>query len=67
MPTRFADFEDFWHPFTLGAGPAPGYCKSLHPGLRALLRERLEARLGTAGPIAMQARAWLVDCPAAGR
>ena len=53
-------FEDLWDPFTLGAGPAPGYCRSLHPEIRARLRERLEARLGGRGPIAMQARAWAV-------
>jgi SAM-dependent methyltransferase len=29
--TVFRDFEDFWRPFTLGAGPAPGYCASLDP------------------------------------
>ena len=28
IPTVFKDFEDYWHPFTLGAGPAPGYCMS---------------------------------------
>ena len=49
---------DYWLPFTLGAGPAPGYCTSLDPERRALLRGRLEARLGGGGPIAMRARAW---------
>ena len=29
VPTVFRDFDDFWRPFTLGAGPAPGYCASL--------------------------------------
>lgn len=24
IATVFADFEDYWHPFTLAAGPAPG-------------------------------------------
>ena len=28
MPTVFKDFQDYWDPFTLGAGPAPGYCMS---------------------------------------
>lgn len=57
IATVFADFADFWTPFTLGAGPAPGYCASLAPERRAALRERLEGRLGS-GPIAMRARAW---------
>ncbi|TIR44305.1 MAG: SAM-dependent methyltransferase, partial [Mesorhizobium sp.] len=34
MPAMFKDFEDYWHPFTLGAGPAPGYCMSLDPAAR---------------------------------
>lgn len=56
----FADFEAFWHPFTLGAGPAPGYAKSLPEDQREKLRERLIARLGGDGPIALTARAWAV-------
>ncbi len=28
-PTVFDSFDDYWRPFTLGAGPAPGYCASL--------------------------------------
>ncbi len=31
VATVFADFEDYWRPFTLGTGPAPGYCTSLNP------------------------------------
>ena len=31
IDTVFADFADYWPPFTLGAGPAPGYCTSLDP------------------------------------
>ena len=58
IDTVFADFADFWTPFTLGAGPAPGYCASLDPERRAALRDALEARLGSGGPIAMRARAW---------
>ena len=61
IDTVFADFADFWFPFTLGAGPAPGYCTSLDPERRAMLRERLEARLGGGGPIAMRARAWAAE------
>ena len=32
--TVFRDFDDFWRPFTLGAGPAPGYCASLSEAKR---------------------------------
>jgi hypothetical protein len=34
VPTVFQDFEDYWCPFTLGAGPAPGYCTRLDPVVR---------------------------------
>ena len=57
--TEFADFDAFWHPFTLGAGPAPGYCMSLPVDAREALKRRLAQRLG-AGPIRLAARAWAV-------
>lgn len=60
VPTVFDDFEDFWHPFTLGTGPAPGYAASLSPEARAALRDRLEAEMGGPGKITMTARAWAV-------
>jgi hypothetical protein len=62
VPTLFRDFDDFWRPFTLGAGPAPGYCMSLPPPARQRLRDRLQAELrpGDDGAIAMRARAWAV-------
>lgn len=56
---EFPDFDAFWHPFTLGAGPAPGYCMSLPVDAREALRQRLAERLGT-GPIHLMARAWAV-------
>jgi SAM-dependent methyltransferase len=61
-PAVFRDFEDFWRPFTLGAGPAPGYCMSLAPEARERLRLRLEASLPQAadGSIPMKLRAWAV-------
>lgn len=62
VPTVFRDFDDYWHPFTLGAGPAPGYCMSLAPEkrerLRALLQERLP--LDPGGSITLNVRAWAV-------
>jgi SAM-dependent methyltransferase len=66
VPTDFADFEDFWRPFTLGAGPAPGYCSSLAPDARDRLRENLHASLPRTpdGGIAMTARALAVQAVA---
>ena len=62
VPTVFQDFEDYWHPFKLGAGPAPGYCASLAPEARQLLKERLQATLPRQpdGSIRLKARAWAV-------
>ncbi|HEY9013342.1 MAG TPA: class I SAM-dependent methyltransferase [Devosia sp.] len=60
VPTIFQSFEDYWHPFTLGAGPAPGYCSALPADAREKLRARLEASLprGDGGTIPLNARAW---------
>ncbi|TIP61045.1 MAG: class I SAM-dependent methyltransferase [Mesorhizobium sp.] len=62
MPAVFKDFEDYWRPFTLGAGPAPGYCMSLDPAARQRLMERLRDRLprGEGGSIPLKTRAWAV-------
>lgn len=61
-PTVFKDFDDYWTPFTLGAGPAPGYCLSLEPEARERLRSRLEQSLPRRedGSIALKTRAWAV-------
>jgi SAM-dependent methyltransferase len=62
VPTVFRDFEDYWHPFTLGAGPAPGYCVSLAPEARQRLKDRLQERLPRQpdGSIHLEARAWAI-------
>jgi SAM-dependent methyltransferase len=62
VPTRFADFDDYWRPFLGGQGPAPTYAMSLDEGARARLRERLRERLPSAadGSISLTARAWAV-------
>lgn len=67
VPTVFRDFEDYWHPFTLGAGPAPGYCVSLAPDARQRLMEKLRAGLprSTDGSIPLKARAWAIKATAA--
>jgi len=60
VPTVFRDFDDFWRPFTLGTGPAPGYCASLSDAARERLRRRLEESLPRRpdGSIVLGARAW---------
>jgi SAM-dependent methyltransferase len=60
IETLFPDFEAFWQPFTLGAGPAPGYCVSLPEDRRAILKARLADALGEDRPIRLTARAWAV-------
>ncbi len=62
VPTVFEDFEDYWHPFTLGAGPAPGYCMDLDPEARQRLKEKLNDSLPRSedGSIAFKARAWAI-------
>lgn len=59
-PTIFKSFDDFWNPFTLGAGPAPGYCMNLEPEARDQLRSTLLNRLPIQddGSIPMKIRAW---------
>ena len=49
-------------PFTLGAGPTPGYCVSLDPSARERLRGRLEADLPRQadGSISLPLRAWAI-------
>jgi SAM-dependent methyltransferase len=62
VPTVFRDFEDYWQPFTLGAGPAPGYCLSLDPAARQRLKDRLAGSLPRRadGSIHLKARAWAI-------
>ncbi len=62
MASVFKDFDDYWHPFTLGAGPAPGYCMSLAPEARQRLREKLSQSLPRQadGSIHLTTRAWAV-------
>jgi ubiquinone/menaquinone biosynthesis C-methylase UbiE len=61
-PAVFHDFDDYWRPFTLGTGPAPGYCMALSPEARENLRQRLEDTLPRRedGSIPLSARAWAV-------
>jgi SAM-dependent methyltransferase len=62
VPTRWADFEAFWQPFTGGTGAAPSYVASMPVARRDVLRERLRADVPAEddGSINMSARAWAV-------
>ena len=57
----YADFDDFWEPFTLGVGPGGSYCVSLDAGTREALRAECFRLLGSPeGPLPLTARAWFV-------
>jgi SAM-dependent methyltransferase len=58
----FADFDDYWLPFTGGQGPAPRYLMGLSEERRAALRERIRAGLPFAldGSVPLVSRAWAV-------
>jgi hypothetical protein len=43
----YADFDDFWEPFTFGVGPAGAYYAALEPHRQEELRERLFENLGS--------------------
>lgn len=62
IPTRFADFDDYWQPFLGGQGSAPSYVASLDEDAKLRLREALRERIRTEpdGSIAMTARVWAV-------
>ena len=53
----FADFDEWWHPFTLGVGPAGAYLAALEPAHRESLRIRC-TQLLPAGPVNVSATAW---------
>jgi SAM-dependent methyltransferase len=57
----YADFDDFWWPFTAGVGGSGRYCASLDEAGRRALREEVRRRLGSpAGPFRLAARGWYV-------
>jgi len=62
VPTTFQDFDDYWHPFLGGQGPAPSYAMSLNDERRITLRDRIRAMLPIEadGSIPLIARAWAV-------
>jgi SAM-dependent methyltransferase len=62
IPTEFASFEDYWHSFLGGTGPAPSHVASLDDERRMTMARRLEQALPRrpGGQIALSARAWAV-------
>ena len=55
----YADFDDYWEPFTGGGGPATGaFYASLDDAGKATLRDTVRASLPE-GPFTLPARAWL--------
>ena len=55
----YADFDDWWDPFTLGVGPIGAYVRTLDDDRRAALRLAAHEALGKpVGPFTQEARAW---------
>jgi SAM-dependent methyltransferase len=54
---RYASFDQWWEPFTLGVGPAGAYVASLSPEDRAAVRDQCR-RLLPAAPAEVTATAW---------
>jgi SAM-dependent methyltransferase len=57
VQVRYASFEQWWEPFTLGVGPAGAYVAALRPEQRGALREQCR-RLLPAGQVEVSATAW---------
>ena len=54
----YADFDDWWTPFTQGVGPGGAYVAGLDPARQATLRDRCRSVL-PGGPIVLTAYAWV--------
>jgi SAM-dependent methyltransferase len=54
----FADFNEWWEPFTLGVGPAGDYVAGLDEARRTQLRARCAELLPSPGPFEIPASAW---------
>ena len=60
--TEYADFDDYWEPFTLGIGPGGAYAAALDATTLAQLRDGCRRRLGNpAGAFILTARAVAVS------
>jgi SAM-dependent methyltransferase len=62
VEARYESFEQWWHPYTLGVGPAGDYLRSLSPDHQAALRDQAQRLLpaSPAAPIVIAATAWAV-------
>jgi SAM-dependent methyltransferase len=59
VETTYADFDEFWQPFTLGIGPAGAYVVTLDTVRQARLRDEMHERIGSSeGSFTLPARAW---------
>lgn len=57
--SEYADFDDWWSPFTLGVGPIGTYVASLTDDQREAIRAACEETLGQPrAPFTLEARAW---------
>lgn len=54
---EYADFDDFWEPFTYGVGPAGAYLAAAPDDRRATIREACRAQLPE-GSFELDAHAW---------
>jgi SAM-dependent methyltransferase len=63
VTSRFATFEEWWEPYTLGVGPAGMHVAGLDDAARAALRSECERRL-PAAPFEVAASAWPVRATA---
>jgi SAM-dependent methyltransferase len=63
----YADFDDWWEPFTLGVGPAGAHYRALDEAGRIALRRATFEELGRPqGPFTLEARAWFARGVVAG-
>ncbi|MDI6102715.1 class I SAM-dependent methyltransferase [Actinoplanes sp. NEAU-A12] len=58
VSTRFAGFDEWWEPFTLGVGPAGNHVRGLDARQRAALRDRCASLLPREGAFEVTASAW---------
>jgi ubiquinone/menaquinone biosynthesis C-methylase UbiE len=54
----YADFDDFWDPFTFAVGPAGHHLASLPAERQERIRELVRAKVPDEGPFTLTARAW---------
>ena len=56
---KYADFDDFWEPFTFAVGPAGSYLRQQDADRQQAIRDHCFALLGEpSGPFELEARAW---------